>query len=154
MKQLEKAKKLRASSNAYPARTSADYEAKALSYEKQGQYDRAQRNREKVWRLQNTKYGNDVYAPQFYGDNNKFLGYNLQPSTTRTTTYTTVVYGGSSGAPSYRDQFGVFSRDPAKYEAKAAHYRQLGNEKAVSAISLGCCMLMNDIKLATKIIIN
>lgn len=57
-------------------RTPQRYEQNALKWEQRGNWTKAQKNREKVWRLQNPQYGAQYAAPQFY-QNNRFLGYNV-----------------------------------------------------------------------------
>jgi len=77
-------------------RTPAQYETNALKWEQRGNYTKAQKNREKVWRLQNPTYGPNVAAPQFY-QNNQFVGYNIplqggqQPIATQTNVLPPVV---------------------------------------------------------------
>jgi len=62
--------------SAYTQRTPAMYETRALKWEQRGNYTKAQKNREKVWRLQNPQYINSTSAPTFY-NNNQFVGYNV-----------------------------------------------------------------------------
>lgn len=57
-------------------RTPDRYEQNALKWEQRGNYGKAQKNREKVWRLQNPQYGPTYAAPMFYDNQNRFLGYN------------------------------------------------------------------------------
>jgi len=57
-------------------RTPERYEQNALKWEQRGNYGKAQKNREKVWRLQNPQYGPTYAAPAFYDTQNRFLGYN------------------------------------------------------------------------------
>jgi len=57
-------------------RTPQRYEQNALKWEQRGNYTKAQKNREKVWRLQNPQYGPTYAAPTFYDNQNRFLGYN------------------------------------------------------------------------------
>jgi len=63
-------------STAYTQRTPAMYETRATKWEQRGNFQKAQKNREKVWRLQNPQYMNTAAAPSFYS-NNKFVGYNV-----------------------------------------------------------------------------
>jgi len=55
-------------------RTPAIYEQNALKWEQRGNWTKAQKNREKYWRMQNPQW-NSYAAPQFY-QQNRFLGYN------------------------------------------------------------------------------
>jgi len=57
-------------------RTPQQYEQRALKWEQRNNMQKAQKNREKVWRLQNPQYGPQYSAPQFYNQN-KFVGYNV-----------------------------------------------------------------------------
>lgn len=57
-------------------RTPERYEQNALKWEQRGNWQKAQKNREKVWRLRNPQYGQQYNAPQFY-ENSRFLGYDL-----------------------------------------------------------------------------
>jgi len=52
------------------------YEQNALKWEQRGNWNKAQKNREKVWRMQNPQYGATYPAPAFY-NNGQFLGYNV-----------------------------------------------------------------------------
>jgi len=54
-------------------RSAAEYEAKAIKWEQRGDWTKAQKNREKVWRMNNKQLGNGP-APTFYRDN-RFIGY-------------------------------------------------------------------------------
>jgi len=56
-------------------RTPQRYEQNATKWEQRGNYGKAQKNREKVWRLQNPQYGAGTPAPAFY-QQNQFVGYN------------------------------------------------------------------------------
>jgi hypothetical protein len=90
LKCREKAARLRANSGTSTAtalgtptqpgfatyRTPQRYEQNALKWEQRGNYSKAQKNREKVWRLQNPQYGPTYAAPVFYSQN-RFLGYNV-----------------------------------------------------------------------------
>jgi tetratricopeptide (TPR) repeat protein len=58
-------------------RTPERYEQNALKWEKRGNWQKAQKNREKVWRMQNPQYGAQYNAPNFYNSQHKFLGYNI-----------------------------------------------------------------------------
>jgi len=62
-------------------RTPQTYEQNALKWEQRGNWQKAQKNREKVWRLQNPQYGPTYAAPQFYDTNNRFLGYQQTQTT-------------------------------------------------------------------------
>jgi len=77
-------------------RTPADYEARALKWENRGNFQKAQKNREKVWRSQNPTLPLSTNAPNFYSGG-KFSGYgqnnfsgqnNLTQQQTTTTTTT------------------------------------------------------------------
>jgi len=57
-----------------PVRTFQTYETNALKWEQRNNLAKAQKNREKAWRLNNPQYANNTLAPQFY-DNGRFLGY-------------------------------------------------------------------------------
>jgi len=57
-------------------RTPQRYEQNALKWEQRGNYTKAQKNREKVWRLQNPQYGPQYAAPPLYNQN-RFVGYNV-----------------------------------------------------------------------------
>jgi hypothetical protein len=58
-------------------RTPQTYEQNALKWEQRGNWQKAQKNREKVWRLQNPQFPATYAAPNFYDSNNRFLGYNI-----------------------------------------------------------------------------
>jgi len=57
-------------------RTPQVYEQNAQKWEQRGNTNKAQKNREKVWRLQNPAVPVTAAAPVFYDNNNQFLGYN------------------------------------------------------------------------------
>jgi len=63
-------------------RTPQRYEQNALKWEQRGNWNKAQKNREKVWRMQNPQYTG--MAPSFYS-NNQFMGYNVASSNSSTT---------------------------------------------------------------------
>lgn len=85
-------------------RTPAMYEQRATKWEQRGNYTKAQKNRGKVWRMQNPMLAQQSLAtPQFYGTNNQFLGYNtplqaapLATTATTTSTINTAAAVGSS----------------------------------------------------------
>jgi len=60
-----------------PVRTADRYEQNALKWEQRGNWSKAQKNREKVWRLQNPQHGPEYASPSFYDGQNKFLGYSV-----------------------------------------------------------------------------
>jgi tetratricopeptide (TPR) repeat protein len=74
-----------------PMRSVPIYEKQAVKWESRGNYNKAQKNREKAWRLNNPQYAGQQ-VPAFY-NNNQFVGYNAPTTTTSyyTTTTTTVV---------------------------------------------------------------
>lgn len=97
-------------------RTPARYEQNALKWEQRNNWTKAQKNREKVWRLNNPQYATATPAPMFY-QNNRFLGYNVP--ITGTTTAGQPLSGGAARG-------GLFHRTPEKFEQKAAMYDQKG----------------------------
>jgi len=72
-----------------PGGTVSRYETNATKWEGKGNFKKAQKNREKVWKLNNP---NANTAPPCFYQGNKFMGYNgcAQSQTTTTTTTTTV----------------------------------------------------------------
>lgn len=94
-------------------RTPAMYEQRATKWEQRGNYTKAQKNRGKVWRLQNPMLAQQSLAtPQFYGTNNQFLGYNaplqaapLATTTTATTTTSTINTATAVGSSVVGQQF-------------------------------------------------
>ena len=84
--------------------------------------------------MKNPQLGEEVFAPNFYDKKHVFVGYGVGPN----------VVMNLSGFYRYQYEqarakakvvfYGLFVRDPAKYEAKAQYYRQQGNEKAVRIV--------------------
>lgn len=101
-------------------RTPATYERNALKWEQKNNWSKAQKNREKVWRMNNPQYSS-APAPAFY-QNNQFVGYNVQPTTTGGLPLST---GGAAGA----NKGGLFHRTPEKYEARAVEYDRKNKPK-------------------------
>jgi len=62
------------------------YENNALRWEQRGNFTKAQKNREKAWRLRNPQLPADYTAPNFYADN-KFIGYDYLSTPLTTTAF-------------------------------------------------------------------